>query len=92
MQEEEELHGVLYRQGVLPSLQVPELHKGWDETNSDNETETNDVKRQAGHTGVKKTGNNFSNHNMEKRSRPVKHENVLENSESEEEVDIFSPK
>ena len=59
---------------------------------NDDKEETNDVKSQAGHTGVKKTGNNFSNHNMEKRSRPVKHENVLENSESEEEVDIFSPK
>ena len=47
---------------------------------------------EAGHNGVKRTGNNFSNHNMEKRSRQVKHENDIEYSESDEEEDIVSPK
>ena len=59
---------------------------------NDDKEETNNVKSQAGHNGVKRTGNNFSNHSMEKRSRQVKQEHVLESSESEEDEEIFSPK
>ena len=59
---------------------------------NDNEKEKNDVKSQAGHNGVKRTGNNLSNQKMEKRSRQVKHKNALAFSESEEEEEVFSPK
>lgn len=56
-----------------------------------NEEETNDVKSQAGHNRVKRTGNHFSNYNMEKRSRQVKHKIVLEYNESKEEAEVYSP-
>ena len=68
----------------------PQQRPMYTEIVNDNEKEKNDVKSQAGHNGVKRTGNNLSNQNMEKRSRQVKHKNALANSESEEEEEVFS--